>query len=427
MASEDGSSQSAAGESAALTIGPAHHGLARWRILPLLGPAFVAAIAYIDPGNYATNIQAGAKFGYGLLWVVVSSNLMAAFIQLLSSKLGIATGSSLATQIGLHVPSAVRILYWFQAEVVAIATDLAEFVGAALGFHLLLGMSLISGAVCTAVLSFVILALEHHGPKSLEVVVGGMLGAVVLIYIGELSLVHVDVKAAFLGAVIPQARGHDAWYSAAGILGATIMPHVIYLHSALSGIEVNRVRRQVQARMLTATYWDIGLAMSLAGFVNIAMIIMAAAVLHDRGSGDLGDIELAYRTLEPMLGSAAADIFGASLIISGVSSTVVGTLAGQEVMQDFVHVRISIWLRRVVTMTPAFVVILLGFNVTQVLVTSQVILSFGIAFALIPLLLLTSHRKSMGALVNTRLTQMVGWICLAVVLALNAMVVIPGF
>lgn len=403
--------------------GREHQGLSRWRLLPLLGPAFVAAIAYIDPGNYATNIQAGGTYGYELLWVVVWSNVVAAFIQLLSAKLGIAAKSSLATQISAHLPAAFRILYWLQAEVVAIATDVGEFVGAALGFHLLLGVSLLAGAICTAILSFVILGLEHHGMKSLEAVIGVMLGFVVVIYIGELCLIHIDVGRVVSGATVPYVPGRAALYSAAGVLGATIMPHVIYLHSALSGIEVNRGNASSPRLALQASRWDVTLAMSLAGFVNLAMMIMAAAVLQNHRGGGGAGIEQAYQTLEPMLGSSAASIFGASLVISGVSSTVVGTLAGQEVMQDFVHFRISLWLRRGVTMVPAFIVIFAGFDVTRVLVASQVVLSFGIAFALTPLLLLTSHQPLMGDLTNSRTTCVIGWVSLGIILALNVMII----
>jgi manganese transport protein len=389
--------------------------------LRLLGPAFVAAIAYIDPGNYATNIEAGTKFGYLLLWVILWSNLIAALIQFLSSKLGIATRASLATLIRDHLPPWASVLYWIQAEILAIATDLAEFVGAALGFKLLFGMSLLAGAVCTGVVSYAILLMEHKGLKPLEFTIGLMLGAVALIYVGELALSRPDPASLLEGLVLPRFSGSESVFLAAGILGATVMPHVIYLHSALSSADPGKTNRPPPKTLLRASYWDVGVAMSMASFVNLAMLVMAAATLH--GQLETGDtIEQAYRTLQPMLGPVAQHIFGLSLIIAGISSTVVGTLAGQAVMQDFVHRRIPVWVRRAVTMAPSFVVIGMGLDVTQVLVVSQVVLSFGIAFALVPLLLLTSSRVTMAELVNSRITAAAAWLCVCLIIALNAAV-----
>jgi manganese transport protein len=395
--------------------------------LRLLGPAFVAAVAYIDPGNYATNIQAGAQFGYLLLWIVLWASLMGVLIQLLSSKLGIATHMSLASLIRDRLPRWASILYWAQAEILAIATDLAEFVGASLGFKLLFGMSLLTGAICTAVVSCAILLVEHRGLKPLEAIIGVMLGIVALIYIAELILSRPDPSAIVAGTVIPRLAGPDSVLLGAGILGATVMPHVIYLHSALSRAEGDGENHPPARMLFRASCWDVGFAMTLASFVNLAMLAMAASVLHGGQHNDVDTIEQAYRTLEPALGSIAVHIFGLSLIIAGISSTVVGTLAGQEVMQDFVHVRIPVWVRRGITILPSFFVIWIGANVTTVLVMSQIVLSFGIALALVPLLLLTSKSSVMGELVNHLITSVIGWICVAIVVSLNLFVLFDSF
>jgi manganese transport protein len=391
-------------------------------MLRLFGPAFVAAVAYIDPGNYATNIQAGARYGYMLLWVVLWASLIGVMIQLLSAKLGIATRSSLASLIRDRLPRWATIAYWLQAEFLAIATDLAEFVGAALGFHLLFGMSLLAGAVVTGVVSSLILAVESRGLKPLELVIAVMLGAVALIYLGELYLSHPDPTALVSGVVVPRLDGTASVLLAAGILGATVMPHVIYLHSALS---LPDAKSELSVgRLYRGAAWDVGVAMTLAIFVNLAMLAMAAATLHDGAGHAIGSIEQAYRTLAPVLGPRAVGVFGASLIIAGISSTVVGTLAGQEVMQDFTHMHIPVWLRRGITMLPSFLVIALGVDVTTVLVVSQVVLSFGIALAIVPLLLLTSDRELMGDLVNRTATTLIGWACIVLIVSLNVVVLL---
>ena len=384
-----------------------------------MGPAFVAAIGYIDPGNYATNIQAGADFGYQMLWVVVWANLMAAAIQLLSAKLGLATGESLASMLGKRLPRWAVYPYWIQAEIIAMATDLAEFVGAALGFKLLFGMTLMQGAVATAVISWVVLMMESRHMKPLQATIGTMLLAVASIYVLEMFFSHPAPVSLFEGALLPGFEGRDSVYLAAGILGATVMPHVIYLHSALSRSDVQAYGRLSRKHIYRSSRWDVAIAMTIAGFVNFAMLAMAAAVFHGSDVPGVGDIEVAHKTLEPLLGQFASQVFGASLLIAGLASTIVGTLAGQEIMSGFVRFRIPLSLRRAITMAPSFVVIALGLNVTHVLVMSQVVLSFGIALALIPLLLFTSDRKLMRGYANPTWVKMLGWSIVAVVVMLN--------
>ena len=360
--------------------------------LALMGPAFIAAIGYIDPGNFATNIQAGASFGYQLLWVVVWANLMAMLIQVLSAKLGIATGKNLAEQIRDHYPRPVVWFYWVQAEIIAMATDLAEFIGAAIGFKLILGVSLLQGAVLTGIATFLILMLQKRGQKPLEKVIGGL-----------------------LGMLIPSLPTSEAVFLAAGVLGATIMPHVIYLHSSLTQNLHDGSRKE----RYSATKWDVAIAMTIAGFVNLAMMATAAAAFHFSGHTKVAELDQAYLTLEPLLSHAAATIFGLSLVAAGLSSTVVGTLAGQVVMQGFVRFSIPLWVRRAVTMAPSFIVILMGLDPTRILVMSQVLLSFGIALALVPLLFFTSNKALMGELVNTPWVKRTGWAIVVLVVALN--------
>ncbi len=383
--------------------------------LALLGPAFVAAIGYIDPGNFATNIQAGASFGYQLLWVVVWANLMAMLIQVLSAKLGIATGKNLAEHIRDQYPRPLVWLWWIQAEIIAMATDLAEFIGAAIGFKLVLGVSLLQGAVLTGVATWLILMLQHNGQKPLERVIGGLLLFVAIAYIVELIFSQPQLAELGKGMLVPSLPSGEAVFLAAGVLGATIMPHVIYLHSSLT----QHLHSGSKAERYRATKWDVGIAMTIAGFVNLAMMAMAAAAFHFNGHSGIADLETAYLTLEPLLSRSAATIFGLSLIAAGLSSTVVGTLAGQVVMQGFIRFSIPLWVRRLVTMLPSFVVILCGLEPTRILVMSQVLLSFGIALALVPLLLFTSNAELMGELTNSRRVRQAGWMIVVLVVALN--------
>lgn len=381
----------------------------------LMGPAFIAAIGYIDPGNFATNIQAGASFGYKLLWVVVWANLMAMLIQVLSAKLGIATSKNLAEQIRDHYPRPLVWFYWVQAEIIAMATDLAEFIGAAIGFKLILGVSLLQGAVLTGIATFLILMLQRRGQKPLEKVIGGLLLFVAAAYIVELIFSQPDFVQLGKGMIIPSLPTTDAVFLAAGVLGATIMPHVIYLHSSLTQQSQGGSRQE----RYSATKWDVAFAMTIAGFVNLAMMATAAAAFHFNGHTGVADLDEAYLTLQPLLSHAAATTFGLSLVAAGLSSTVVGTLAGQVVMQGFVHFNIPLWLRRSVTMLPSFIVILMGLDPTRILVMSQVLLSFGIVLALVPLLMFTSNKALMGELVNTTLVRRAGWIIVVLVGGLN--------
>jgi manganese transport protein len=383
--------------------------------LSLMGPAFIAAIGYIDPGNFATNIQAGASYGYQLLWVVVWANIMAMLIQLLSAKLGIATSKNLAEHIRDRFPRPAVWAYWVQAEIIAMATDLAEFIGAAIGFKLLLGVSLLQGAVLTGIATFIILALQKRGQKPLELVIAGLLLFVAAAYIVELFFSQPSMAALGKGMLIPSLPSSDAVYLAAGVLGATIMPHVIYLHSSLT----QRGGKASKEQRYSATKLDVGIAMTIAGFVNLAMMATAAAAFHFSGHSGISELDQAYLTLQPLLGNAAATTFGLSLVAAGLSSTVVGTLAGQVVMQGFVKFYIPIWVRRVVTMMPSFIVILMGLDATRILVMSQVLLSFGIALALLPLLAFTGNRELMGEMVNTKTVQWAGRFIVLIVVSLN--------
>ena len=389
------------------------------RLWPFLGPAFIAAVAYIDPGNFATNIEGGATFGYRLLWVVLAANLMAMLIQSLSAKLGIATGKNLPEVIRDRYPKPVVWFYWVQAELVAIATDLAEFLGAALGFHLLFGIPLIWGGVLTAIASFAILALQRYGFRPLEAVIAAMVGAVALAYLIEVILSRPGGPDLVRGLFVPSFAGTNSVYLAAGILGATVMPHVIYLHSALMQGRVQTHSPEERRRLHRFSTVDVVLGMSLAGFVNLAMLAMAAATFFYTGRQDVGEIETAYETLTPLLGTLASGVFAFSLLVSGLASSAVGTMAGQVIMQGFIRFSIPLMLRRLLTMLPALVVILLGAEPTAVLVLSQVVLSFGIPFALLPLLQFTRDRQLMGELVNRPVVNLFGYAVAAVIVALN--------
>ncbi len=389
------------------------------RLWPFLGPAFIASIAYVDPGNFATNIDGGAKFGYTLLWVVVASNLMAILVQTLSAKLGIATGNNLGELCRLYFPKSVVWAMWVLMELVAMATDLAEFLGAAMGFSLLFRVPLWLAGIPAIVATFLILALQARGFRPLEAVISGMLGVIALCYVLETFLYKPDWGAVAFNAFVPRFAGPESVLLASGILGATIMPHVIFLHSSLTQGRIRVQDPRQRRRLLSFEVADVTIAMGVAGFVNAAMLVMAAATFHRFGISRVASLEEAYLTLQPLLGAASGWIFAVSLLASGLASTTVGTMAGQVIMQGFIKRHIPIWVRRLVTILPSVAVILLGLDPTRTLVISQVILSFGLPFALIPLVLFSQRRSIMGELVNRTATTIAAWGIAGLVVALN--------
>jgi len=398
-----------------------------FRVWPFLGPAFIACVAYIDPGNFATNIAGGSKYGYTLLWVIVASNLMAMLIQTLSAKLGIATGRNLPEVCREQFSRRTSLGLWAQAELIAMATDLAEFLGAAIGFHLLLGVGLFPAAILTGVAAFAILGLQRFGFRPLEATIAAIVGVIGGCYLAEIFYAQPSFGTVAHHAVVPQFAGGDSVLLAVGILGATVMPHVIYLHSALMQ---NRVRPQndEQARTLMRyTQIDVVLAMTIAGLINMAMLITAASAFYKSGLLHVESLENAHRTLKPILGGASSTLFALALLASGLSSSTVGTMAGQVVMQGFLRRRIPIFVRRLVTMIPALVVIGIGVDPSRTLVISQVVLSFGIPFALVPLVLFTSRREVMGGLVNRRTTTAVAVAVAAVISGLNVFLLVQTF
>jgi manganese transport protein len=387
-------------------------------LLPFLGPAFVAAVAYVDPGNFATNMTSGSQYGYTLLWVVLAANLIAMLVQAMSAKLGIATGLNLPEVCRARLPRPLNVLLWIQAEIVAMATDLAEFVGAAIGLNLLFGVPLLVAGLITGVAAFVILGLQARGFRGLEAVIAGMVGAIVAAFAFEVVLARPSVAGVAGGLLVPRFAGPNSVVAAAGILGATVMPHVIYLHSALTQRRIVGSNGREKQRIYHFELWDVVIAMGIAGLINMAMLTTAAAVFHASGA-PVVDLQAAARELGERLGHHADVFFGLGLLASGLSSSSVGTLAGQVVMQGFIERRIPLLLRRVVTMVPALIVLGVGVNPTQALVLSQVVLSFGIPFALVPLLLFCQSRALMGNLVNRRSTTVAATAVVVAIIALN--------
>jgi manganese transport protein len=401
---------------------PPVSGAGRRRIWPLLGPAFVAAVAYVDPGNFATNFAGGASFGYTLLWVIVAANLMAMLIQSLTAKLGLATGRDLATLCREQLPRPVTRGLWLQAEAVAIATDLAEIVGGAVALNLLFGVPLPIGGVITAVVAFVLLAAQSRGHRPFERVIAGLLLVIGLGF--GYTLVGSGVDAGGVaGGLVPSFSGSESLLLATGILGATVMPHVIYVHSALTpgryGDVVTAGRTEAgRHRLLRAQRVDVLVAMGLAGLVNAAMLVIAAQ-LFTAGDG-IESLESVHAGLGDQLGTGAALAFAVALLASGFASSSVGTHAGQVVMAGFLRRHIPVLARRLVTLAPALAVLLLGGDPTTALVWSQVVLSFGIPFALVPLLWLTARRSVMGNWVNRPATTVAGAVVAALIIGLNA-------
>jgi manganese transport protein len=388
-------------------------------LLPFLGPAFVAAVAYVDPGNFATNISGGARYGYMLLWVILAANLMAMLIQTMSAKLGIATGMNLPEVCRERFPRPVVVGLWIQAELIAMATDLAEFVGAAVGLNLLFGIPLFPAGIITGVVAFLILGLQSRGFRSLEIAIAALVGVIVGAFAFEVVLARPSIGGIAAGLVTPRFSDTDSVLLAAGILGATVMPHVIYLHSALTQRRVVGADDRERRKIFSFERWDVIIAMSIAGLINMSMLITAAAVFNAKGLTGVGDLDRAFQALSGAIGAHAGIAFGLGLLASGLSSSSVGTLAGQVVMQGFIRRRIPLFLRRAITMAPALVVLGIGFNPSHALVLSQVALSFGIPFALIPLLLFCRDRKVMGSLVNHRFTTAAATVVVTIIVALN--------
>ena len=394
--------------------------------LAFVGPAVIASIAYIDPGNFATNIQAGAKYGYGLLWVVLAANLIAMLFQGLSAKLGIVTGRNLAELCRDQFSRPVVFAMWGISEIAAMATDLAEFLGGAIGFSLLLHVPLIVGMTVTAVITYALLMSEAYGFRPLELVIGAIVGLIGVCYLIEMFIAPVDWSAAAYHTVVPQLADSEALLLAVGIIGATVMPHAIYLHSGLTQSRIPVRDDADRRKVLHFSNREVVVALAAAGLINMAMVIMASSAFH-AGHPDVAEIETAYHTLTPLLGGAAASVFLVSLLASGVSSSTVGTMAGQMIMQGFIGIRIPIWVRRLVTMIPAFIVVALGVNATSALVVSQVVLSLALPLPMIALLIFTGRRDIMGAFTNTRFTAALAIAGTAIVLALNLVLIAETF
>ncbi len=390
------------------------------------GPAVIASIAYMDPGNFATNIQAGARYGYLLLWVVLMANLIAMLFQAMSAKLGIVTGRNLAEMCRDRFPPRVVLAMWVVSEIAAMATDLAEFLGGAIGLALLFGMPLIYGMTVTAIVTYGILIFERRGFRPMELIIGGLVGVIGLCYVIEVFIAPVDWQSAAAHLVTPQMPDAAALTISVGIIGATVMPHAVYLHSGLTQHRAPARDDRERRTLVRYSNREVIVALAVAGMVNIAMVMMASAAFH-AGHSDVAEIESAYHTLTPLLGGAAATVFLVSLIASGISSSVVGTMAGQMIMQGFVGFGIPIWVRRLVTMLPAFVVVALGVNATTALVLSQVVLSIALPVPMIALVMFTRNRQVMGEFVNSWIVSALAIVGAVVVLSLNAVLLAQTF
>lgn len=403
----------------------AGHGNRRAALL-FAGPAIIASIAYMDPGNYATNITAGARYGYTLLWVVLLANLVAMLFQALSARLGIVTGKNLAELSRDGLPRPLVLVMWVVSEIAAMATDLAEFLGGAIGLSLLFGLPLLWGMVVTAIVTYAILMLEGRGFRPMELLIAALIGIIGLCYLLELFIAPVDWGAAIAGMVTPELADAQALMIAVGIIGATVMPHAIYLHSGLTQARFVPRNPDERRRLVRFSNIEVVVALAIAGMINMAMIIMASSAFH-QGHADVAEIETAYHSLTPLLGGAAAGLFLLSLIASGVSSSVVGTMAGQMIMQGFLRVRVPIWLRRLVTMAPAFAVVMAGVNATEALVMSQVVLSIALPVPMIALVYFCARRSVMGEFAMSWPLLVLTSACAALVLSLNAVLLAEAF
>jgi manganese transport protein len=392
-------------------------------VLPFAGPAVIASVAYMDPGNFATNIQAGAAYGYDLLWVVLLANLVAMLFQAMSAKIGIVTNHNLAELCRLHFSRPVVVLMWIVSEIAAMATDLAEFLGGAIGLSLLFQMPLIWGMMATAIVTYAIVAIEGSGFRPIELIIGGLVIVIGVCYLVELVVAPPDWSAALMRSVVPRLEGPEAVTLAVGIIGATVMPHAIYLHSALTQRRFIARDDRERRSLLRYSNREVVAALGLAGLVNLAMVMMAATAFH-AGHSDVGEIETAYYTLVPLLGIGAAGVFLLSLMASGISSSAVGTMAGQVIMQGFVGFQIPVWVRRIATMLPSFFVVAMGYNATQSLVISQVVLSMALPAPMIALLVLSRRPSVMGRFAAGALTQVVAILATIIVLLLNVLLLL---
>ncbi|GMA60316.1 Nramp family divalent metal transporter [Alicyclobacillus fastidiosus] len=396
-------------------------------LLPFLGPAFIAAVAYIDPGNYATNIQSGSEFGYKLLWVVVLANLMAMLIQNMSAKLGIATGQNLPELCRKYFPKWLSYTMWGFSEVAAMATDIAEFLGATIGLNLLLHIPMLIGTLITGIATYLILMLDRFGFRPLEKFISALVIVIALCYLVETFLSKPSWGLVAYHSVVPWMGNSSAVLLAVGVIGATVMPHVVYLHSSLTKDRIVPRDDTEKKRIFGFSTKEVIIAMTLAGLINLAMMYMAASVFNAHGQTQIADIQTAYKTLTPLLGSASAGVFLVSLLSSGLSSSAVGTMAGQVIMQGFVGFTIPLWLRRVLTMLPTVIIVALGINATETLVISQVILSLVLPMPVIALIYFTRRRELMGVLTNKRLVTVSASACAVIIVVLNLLLIYQTF
>lgn len=396
-------------------------------LLPFLGPAFIASIAYIDPGNFATNIQSGARFGYKMLWVIVLANLMAMLLQNMSAKLGIATGKSLPEICREHMPKWLVMIMWIVSELAAMATDLAEFLGATLALNLLAGIPMLIATIITGIVTYLILMLEKYGFRPLEKFIAAFAVLIGLCYLAETVLSQPNLSQIAYHSVVPWLGNNESIMLAVGVIGATVMPHAIYLHSSLTQRRIVPRNDVEKIKIQKFSTKEIFIAMTLAGFVNLSMMYMAASVFNTTGNSQIADIQSAYHTLTPLLGSAAASVFLISLLASGVSSSVVGTMAGQVIMQGFVGFTIPLWFRRLITMLPTVIIVAMGVDPTRTLVISQVVLSIVLPFPIIALIYFTQKKELMGVLTNKRITTVLATLFAITILGLNVWLVVQTF
>jgi manganese transport protein len=395
-------------------------------LMKYLGPAFIVSVAYIDPGNFATNISGGSVFNYNLIWVILWSNLMAIFLQSMSAKLGIATGHNLPEMCGILFKRRTNWVLWICAEFAAMATDLAEFLGGTLGFYLLLRIPMVYAGLLTGVITFVIVYMEKYGQRVVEAIITTLVAVIGIAYGIEIFLAKPDWAQVGLHTLIPSLPNGEAVLIAVGMLGATVMPHVIYLHSQLVQCRNKDKSDEDKKKHFRMERLDIVIAMNIAFFVNAAMVVVSAAVFFKNGMA-VDTIEQAHKSLEPLMGSLSSGAFGIALLASGLSSSAVGTMAGQTIMKGFVGLNIPINLRRLITMTPAMVIIALGINPMKALVLSQVTLSFALPLAILPMLMVTKRKELMGVLVNKPLTNIMGYVITGIIIVLNAVLLFLTF